>query len=106
MSWIPKLSDREIQELASQIPHGLEKPQLSTLNALFMEGFGYSQFKNLYERLNAYIGDYKNINKTERSALWNLISSLLQRFREKRVLSDKDYDAEFDRCKLILFPKV
>ena len=105
MSWIPKLSDQEIQELASQISYGLEEPQFSILNALFKKGLGYSQFENIHDRLNAYIGDHKSIGKSEELELWNLISNILQHFREKRVLPDKDYDVEFNRCKLILFPK-
>ncbi len=105
MSWIPELSDQEIQELASQIPDGLEEPQFSILNELFKKGFGYSQFESLHDRLNAYVEEQKPIKENENLELWNLISNLLQHFKEKKNLPYKDYDAEFNRCKLILFPK-
>lgn len=105
MSWIPELSDQEIQELASEISHGSEEPNLLILNALFKKGFGYSQRENLHDRLNAYFGDHKSMTDNEKLKLFNLVSSLLQYFREKRVLSYNDYDTEFNRCKLIIFPK-
>lgn len=65
MSWIPKLSDQEIQELATQISHGTEESQLSILNALFKEGLGYSQFKKLHDRLNAYVEDNKFMGRVK-----------------------------------------
>ena len=104
MNAFPRLSDSEIQELASKIPSGNKWPQSFYLEILLSKNSPFSSHDSLADRLAAHFGN-KSIKSNERSALIGLIPALLQHFRSNGVINDAVYDLEYERLKSILSSK-
>ncbi len=101
---MPRLSSSEVQELAIKIHNGTESAQYAILNLLFNKELGYSAFDSFYDRLSSYLESSKPAVAIDRSALFELVINLLNYFKENDILSDADYDLEYNRSKSLLFP--
>lgn len=101
MTSLPKLSENDVQTLATELHNGVETFRFSVLYMLFYQSSGCAAFDSLSERL-ACLQSQKPLEENKKEMIRDLATNILNHFREKGVLSQADYDVEHARCQTLL----
>lgn len=102
MTSLPKLSENDVQTLATELHNGVETFRFSFLHMLFHQSSGCAAFDSLSERLTCYLQSQKSLDEDKKEMIRDLATNILNHFREEGVLSQADYDVEHARCQTLL----
>lgn len=102
MTSLPKLSENDVQTLATELHNDVEPFRFFVLHMLFHQSSGCAAFDSLSERLACYLQSQESLDDEKREQAKDLVTRILNHFREKGVLSQTDYDVELAGCKTLL----